>query len=71
MQTKDVEFHRKLCKQLREHNNRYYILDQPIISDAEYDLLLRKLQEFEKRYPELVTPDSPTQTVGSPIDNGD
>jgi NAD-dependent DNA ligase len=42
----------------------YYVLDQPEITDAEYDRLMRRLQELEVRHPELVTPDSPTQRVG-------
>ncbi|MEJ2060537.1 MAG: NAD-dependent DNA ligase LigA, partial [Gammaproteobacteria bacterium] len=47
------------------HNYRYYTLDDPVIADAEYDRLLRELQELEERHPELVTPDSPTQRVGA------
>jgi DNA ligase (NAD+) len=50
--------------QLRLHNYRYYVLDDPSISDAEYDRLLRKLEDLEAEHPELVTPDSPTQRVG-------
>ena len=54
--------------QLREiihyHNYRYFVLDDPEISDAEYDQLMRELVELEAAYPELVTPDSPTQRVG-------
>ena len=56
---------RTLREQLEEHNYRYYVLDQPVISDAEYDRLMRELRELERRYPELVTPDSPTQRVGA------
>lgn len=56
-------------KQLREeislHNYRYYVLDEPAVSDAEYDRLLRELSELEKEFPELVTFDSPTQRVGA------
>jgi DNA ligase, NAD-dependent len=55
--------------QLREiihyHNYRYFVLDDPEISDAEYDQLMRELVELEAAYPELVTPDSPTQRVGA------
>ncbi|MCF7796782.1 MAG: NAD-dependent DNA ligase LigA [Lentisphaeria bacterium] len=54
-----------LSKELQEHNYRYYVLDDPIISDAEYDQLLRQLQELENQFPQLVLPDSPTQRVGS------
>lgn len=55
-----------LRAQLNEHNYRYYALDDPSISDAEYDRLLRRLQEIERAHPTLLTPDSPTQRVGSP-----
>lgn len=47
------------------HNHRYHALDDPQISDAEYDKLLRQLQRLEAQYPELITPDSPSQRVGS------
>ena len=47
------------------HNYRYYVLDAPEIADAEYDALFRELQHLEAQYPELVTPDSPTQRVGA------
>jgi len=51
------------------HNYRYYVLDQPEISDAEYDKIFRELVDLENRNPELITPDSPTQRVGfAPID---
>jgi len=56
---------RELHTQLHEHNYRYYTRDDPLISDAEYDLLLRELQDIETDYPELITPDSPTQRVGA------
>lgn len=54
-----------LRQQLNEHNYRYYVLDDPVISDGEYDLLLRELENLEKANPELITPDSPTQRVGA------
>ena len=56
----------ELRERLHHHNYRYYVLDDPEISDAEYDRLLRELQELEAGHPELVTPDSPTQRVGAP-----
>ena len=56
---------RKLHAELHEHNYRYYSRDDPLIPDAEYDQLLRELQSLETRYPELITPDSPTQRVGA------
>ena len=54
----------KLRAELRRHETLYYVLDTPEISDAEYDALMRRLQELEQQHPELVTPDSPTQRVG-------
>ncbi|MDQ6826457.1 MAG: NAD-dependent DNA ligase LigA, partial [Candidatus Eremiobacteraeota bacterium] len=48
-----------------EANYQYHVLDNPQISDTEYDSLLRELVDLEARYPELITPDSPTQRVGS------
>ncbi|HSD54180.1 MAG TPA: NAD-dependent DNA ligase LigA [Burkholderiales bacterium] len=51
---------------LEDANHRYYVLDTPTISDAEYDRLFRELQELETRHPELAAPDSPTQRVGAP-----
>jgi DNA ligase (NAD+) len=56
---------KKLRDDLSYHNYRYYILDDPEISDAEYDRLMRELQSLEQQYPELITPDSPTQRVGA------
>jgi DNA ligase (NAD+) len=54
----------ELRRLLQEHNHRYYVLDDPSVSDAEYDGLFRELQELEAAHPELRTPDSPTQRVG-------
>ncbi|HDY75904.1 MAG TPA: NAD-dependent DNA ligase LigA [Candidatus Marinimicrobia bacterium] len=54
-----------LRKELNDHNYRYYVLDDPIISDAEYDRLLRELQVLENEHPEYITADSPTQRVGA------
>ena len=54
-----------LCEIINQHNIKYYLEDNPVISDYEYDLLLRKLQKLEKKYPTLIQPDSPTQRVGS------
>ena len=54
-----------LRAEIELHNHRYYVLDDPLISDAEYDQLFRELQALEAQYPELLTPDSPTQRVGS------
>lgn len=54
----------ELRRQINYHNYRYYVLDDPVISDGEYDALMRELKELEKNQPELITPDSPTQRVG-------
>ena len=60
---------RKQVSRLREsinrHNHLYYVLDSPEISDAEYDRLMRRLSELEEQFPDLITPDSPTQRVGA------
>ncbi|MGA7579569.1 MAG: NAD-dependent DNA ligase LigA [Desulfobaccales bacterium] len=56
---------RELREQINYHNYRYYVLDDPVISDAEFDRLLRELSELEDRYPGLLTPDSPSQRVGA------
>lgn len=55
----------ELRAQLHEHNYRYHVLNAPVITDGEYDRLLRELVDLEAAYPELITPDSPTQRVGS------
>ena len=55
----------ELREKIRHHNHRYYVLDDPEISDAEYDRLFQRLTELEKQAPDLVTPDSPTQRVGA------
>ena len=54
-----------LRKKIHYHNYRYYVLNEPEISDAEYDRLFKELEELESEYPELITPDSPTQRVGA------
>jgi DNA ligase (NAD+) len=55
----------QLRAEIQHHNYQYYALDDPQIPDAEYDRLLRRLQELENAYPEFITPESPTQRVGS------
>ncbi|HEC67241.1 MAG TPA: DNA ligase (NAD(+)) LigA, partial [Candidatus Desulfofervidus auxilii] len=61
----------KIITNLREviiyHDWRYYVLNDPVISDYEYDILFRYLRDMEKRYPKLITPDSPTQRVASEL----
>jgi DNA ligase (NAD+) len=59
----------ELRKLIDRANRQYYELDQPEITDAEYDALFRELVELETQYPELITPDSPTQRVGGPPSN--
>lgn len=54
----------KLRQELNHHNYQYYVLDQPTITDFEYDRMLRQLEELEQAHPEWITPDSPTQRVG-------
>lgn len=58
---KEIE---KLREEIRRHEELYYLLDNPEISDAEYDALLEKLQKLEQQHPDQITPDSPTQRVG-------
>lgn len=55
-----------LRKEIDYHNYRYYVLDSPVIPDVEYDRLMEELKRLEAQYPELITPDSPTQRVGAP-----
>lgn len=55
----------ELKEQLHFHNYRYYVLDQPVIADAQYDALLRELQQIEAAHPEWISADSPTQRVGA------
>jgi len=54
----------ELRREIEKHNYYYYVLDSPVITDEEYDALYRELVELERRFPEIVTPDSPTQRVG-------
>ena len=59
--------HADLADEIAEHNHRYHVLDSPVISDAEYDALMRELRQLEEDHPDLRTPDSPTQRVGDVI----
>lgn len=56
----------ELRQEIRYHNYCYYVLNNPIVSDYEYDQLYAKLSELEEKYPDLITPDSPTQRAGAP-----
>ncbi|MFD7526950.1 NAD-dependent DNA ligase LigA [Streptomyces sp. NPDC059849] len=60
------EQHALLAEQIEEHRFRYYVSDQPVVSDAEFDRLMRELEALEDSYPQLRTPDSPTQKVAGP-----
>ncbi len=55
----------ELRSQIEHHNYRYYVLDDPEVSDAQYDKLMNELKSLEQQYPDLITPDSPTQRVGA------
>ncbi|MDE1461546.1 NAD-dependent DNA ligase LigA [Spartinivicinus poritis] len=55
----------QLRKSINEHNYHYYVKDDPVVTDAEFDRLLRELQSLEQQFPELITPSSPTQRVGA------
>lgn len=57
----------KLRKEINDHNYKYYVLNQPVISDFEFDILLNELETLEKKFPELATDDSPSRKVGSDI----
>jgi len=63
---KDSAKHRidELTQQLRQHNYNYYVLSKPTITDSDFDSLLKELEELEKKFPEFLQPDSPTQRVG-------
>lgn len=64
----DTERITQLRQQLHEHNHRYYVLNQPTISDQDFDFLMHELQELEERHPEMYDANSPTQRVGSDIE---
>ena len=61
------EQHRQLSEEIDEARWRYFVLDQPTLSDADYDQRMRRLEELEEEFPELRTPDSPTQKVGGAV----
>ncbi len=60
----------RLCQEIEEHNHRYYVLDQPVISDQEYDVLLKQLFKLEEDFPELRSSFSPTLRVGAKVSSG-
>ncbi len=59
--------HEELAERIRHHDHRYYVLDDPVIEDSEYDRLLRELKTLEEAHPALATPDSPTRRVGGGV----
>ena len=60
----------QLRRELHEHNHKYYVLNQPDISDMEFDMMMHELQDLEAAHPEMADPNSPTQRVGSDLSNG-
>lgn len=64
---KAKERHEFLCKEIERHNELYYVYAKPEITDYEYDMLMKELEEIEKKYPQLITPYSPTQRVGGRV----
>jgi DNA ligase (NAD+) len=69
MMSDAIERIEQLRQEINYHNYRYYVLDEPVVSDAEYDALMDELRALEAEHPELVTPDSPTQRVsGQPAE---
>ncbi len=65
-----IEKYNKLVDLLNKYDYYYYVLDRPLVSDAEYDELKRQLKEIEEKYPEIIRPDSPTQRVGGKVAEG-
>ena len=63
----EIERIAQLRRELHEHNHRYYVLNQPVISDQDFDMLMHELQNLEARHPEVADPNSPTQRVGSDL----
>ena len=70
MESKVKEKINHLADKINEHNYAYYVLDEPHLSDAEYDKLFRELESLEKEYPQFIDSSSPTQRVGHPIESG-
>jgi len=70
MESKTKEKINYLTDKINQHNYAYYVLDEPHLSDAEYDQLFRQLESLEKEHPELIEISSPTQRVGHPIKSG-
>ena len=64
------EDYEALCKKIWEHNKRYYVDNDPCISDEEFDHLLKELEKIEKEHPDWIDPNSPTQRVGELLTEG-
>jgi len=67
--TEEVSRIKQLREELHAHNYRYYVLNQPVISDYDFDVLMHELMDLEARHPEMIDPNSPTQRVGSDLNN--
>ena len=67
--TEEVSRIKQLREELHAHNYRYYVLNQPVISDYDFDVLMHELMDLEARHPEMTDPNSPTQRVGSDLNN--
>ena len=70
MESKTKQKINRLSEKINEHNYAYYVLDEPHLSDAEYDKLFRELESLEKENPQFIDASSPTQRVGHPIESG-
>ena len=70
MESKAKEKINHLADKINEHNYEYYVLDEPHLSDAEYDKLFRELESLEREHPQFIDSSSPTQRVGHPIESG-
>ena len=57
----------RLCRNINQHDTLYYVNDSPIVSDREYDLLMRELKDLEEKFPEFICRESPTQRVGGKV----
>ncbi len=70
MPVKNKDEYDELCKEVWEHNRRYFIDNSPTISDQEFDLLVKELEEIEKAHPDWISPTSPTQRIGEMLSGG-
>ena len=70
MEKKAKQKIKALIEQINDHNYAYYVLDDPQLTDMEYDHLFRQLEDIEAKYPNLISPTSPSQRVGHPVSSG-